>query len=228
MPFQFNDPTFLLLIPAFLLALYAQWKVSSAYAKYSKIASVQGVTGYKAAEFLLRSNGITDVGVETVAGRLSDHYDPRARKVRLSEENYNSRSLAALAVAAHEVGHVIQHNKGYIPLKLRDSILPATNIGTWAAFPLFLLGFFLNTPLLMDLGIILFAGVVVFHFVTLPVEFNASNRALNMLGDNGLLVQEETAGARKVLNAAALTYVAAMAMALVQLLRLVLLRSSRD
>jgi Zn-dependent membrane protease YugP len=228
MPFQFNDPTFLLLIPAFLLALYAQWKVSSAYAKYSKIASVQGVTGYKAAEFLLRSNGITDVEVETVAGRLSDHYDPRAKKVRLSEENYNSRSLAALAVAAHEVGHVIQHNKGYIPLKLRDSILPATSIGSWAAFPLFLIGLFLNTPLLMDLGIILFAGVVVFHFVTLPVEFNASNRALNMLGDNGMLVQEETTGARKVLNAAALTYVAATAMALVQLLRLVLLRSSRD
>jgi Zn-dependent membrane protease YugP len=228
MPFLFNDPTFLLLIPAFLLALYAQWKVSSAYAKYSKIASVQGVTGYKAAEFLLRSNGISDVQVEAVAGRLSDHYDPRARKVRLSEENYNSRSLAALAVAAHEVGHVIQHNKGYALLKLRDSILPATNIGSWAAFPLFLLGFFLYTPLLMDLGIILYAGVVIFHFVTLPVEFNASNRALIMLGDNGLLVQEETAGARKVLNAAALTYVAATAMAMVQLLRLLLLRSSRD
>jgi len=228
MPFQFNDPTFLLLIPAFLLALYAQWKVSSAYAKYSKIASVQGVTGYKAAEFLLRNNGISDVEIETVAGKLTDHYDPRAKKLRLSEENYNSRSLAALAVAAHEVGHVVQHHKNYIPLKLRNSILPATNIGSWAAFPLFLLGLFLNTPLLMDLGIILFAGVVVFHFVTLPVEFNASNRALNMLGDNGMLVQEETAGARKVLNAAALTYVAATAMALVQLLRLVLLRSSRD
>ena len=228
MPLQFNEPTFLLLIPAFLLALYAQWKVSSAYAKYSKIASVQGVTAYKAAEFLLRNNGISDVEIETVAGKLTDHYDPRAKKLRLSEENYNSRSLAALAVAAHEVGHVVQHHKDYIPLKLRNSILPATNIGTWAAFPLFLLGLFLNTPLLMDLGIILFAGVVIFHFVTLPVEFNASNRALNMLGDNGMLVQEETAGARKVLNAAALTYVAATAMALVQLLRLVLLRSSRD
>ncbi len=228
MPFQFNDPTFLLLIPAFLLALYAQWKVSSAYAKYSKIASIQGVTGYKAAEFLLRSNGISDVGIETVAGKLTDHYDPRAKKLRLSEENYNSRSLAALAVAAHEVGHVVQHHKDYIPLKLRNSILPATNIGSWAAFPLFLLGLFLNTPLLMDLGIILFAGVVIFHFVTLPVEYNASNRALNMLGDNGMLVQEETAGARKVLNAAALTYVAATAMAMIHLLRLVLLRSSRD
>ncbi len=228
MPFQFNDPTFLLLIPAFLLAMWAQWRVSSAYAKYSNIASVQGVTGYKAAEFLLRSNGISDVEVESVAGKLSDHYDPRAKKVRLSEENYNSRSLAALAVAAHEVGHVIQHHKGYTPLKLRDSILPATNIGSWAAFPLFLIGLFLNTPLLMDLGIILFAGVVIFHFVTLPVEYNASNRALNMLGNNGMLVEDEIKGARKVLNAAALTYVAATAVALIHLIRLVLLRSSRD
>jgi Zn-dependent membrane protease YugP len=228
MPFQFNDPTFLLLIPAILLAIWAQWRVSSAYSKYSQIASVQGVTGYKAAEFLLRSNGISDVEVEQVAGKLSDHYDPRAKKVRLSEENYNSRSLAALAVAAHEVGHVIQHHKGYTPLKLRDSILPATNIGSWAAFPLFLVGLFLNTPLLMDLGIILFAGVVVFHFVTLPVEYNASNRALTMLGNNGMLVQQEISGARKVLNAAALTYVAATAVALIHLVRLVLLRGSRD
>jgi len=228
MPFLFNDPTFLLLIPAFLLAMYAQWKVSSAYARYSKVASVQGVTGYKAVEFLLRSNGISDVQVEKVAGKLSDHYDPRAKIVRLSEENYDSRSLAALAVAAHEVGHVIQHHKGYMPLKMRDSILPATSIGSWAAFPLFLVGLFLNTPLLMDLGIILFAGVVVFHFVTLPVEYNASNRALNMLGNNGMLVQEEIQGARKVLNAAALTYVAATAVAMIHLLRLLLLRSSRD
>jgi len=228
MPFQFNDPTFLMLIPAFILAMYAQWRVSHAYAKYSNIASVQGVTGYKAAEFLLRSNGISDVEVEEVAGKLSDHYDPRAKKVRLSEENYSGRSLAALAVAAHEVGHVIQHQKGYVPLKLRDSILPATNIGSWAAFPLFLIGLFLNTPLLMDLGIILFGGVVLFHFITLPVEFNASNRALNMLGANGMLVQEEIQGARKVLNAAALTYVAATAVALIHLVRLLILRSSRD
>jgi Zn-dependent membrane protease YugP len=228
MPFLLNDPTFILLIPAFILALYAQWKVSRAYAKYSNIASVQGVTGNKAAEFLLHSNGIYDVEVEAVSGKLSDHYDPRAKKVRLSEDNYNSRSLAALAVAAHEIGHVIQHHKGYVPLKLRDSILPATSIGSWAAFPLFLIGLFLNTPLLMDLGIILFAGVVVFHFITLPVEFNSSNRALKMLGNNGMLVQQEIEGARKVLNAAALTYVAATAVAMIHLIRLLILRGSRD
>jgi Zn-dependent membrane protease YugP len=228
MPFLFNDPTFLLLIPAFLLAMWAQMRVSNAYAKYSRIASVQGVTGYKAAEFLLRRNGITDVEVETVPGTLSDHYDPRVKKVRLSEENYHGRSLASLAVAAHEIGHVIQHHKGYIPLQIRDSILPATNIGSWAAFPLFVLGLFLRTPFLMDVGILLFAGVVVFHFITLPVEFNASNRALAMLGDNGMLVEEEIKGARRVLNAAALTYVAATAVALIHLIRLLILRNARN
>jgi len=228
MPLTFNDPTFLLLIPAFILAMWAQFRVSSAYAKYSRIASVQGVTGSKAAESLLRSNGITDVEIESVTGTLSDHYDPRVKKVRLSEENYNGRSLASLAVAAHEVGHVIQHYKGYMPLQIRDSILPATNIGSWAAFPLFILGLVLRTPLLMDLGIILFAGVVIFHFITLPVEFNASRRALAMLGNNGMLVQQEIQGARKVLNAAAMTYVAATAVALIHLIRLLLLRGSRD
>jgi Zn-dependent membrane protease YugP len=159
---------------------------------------------------------------------LSDHYDPRVKKVRLSEENYHGRSLAALAVAAHEVGHAIQHHTGFFPLKIRETILPATNIGSWAAFPLFLIGLFMNTPLLMDLGIVLFAGVVIFHFITLPVEFNASYRALAMLGNNGMLVQQEVQGARKVLNAAALTYVAATAVALIHLVRLVLLRSSHD
>ena len=228
MPLTFNDPTFLLLIPAFILTMWAQFRVSSAYAKYSRIASVQGVTGSKAAESLLRSNGITDVEIESVTGTLSDHYDPRVKKVRLSEENYNGRSLASLAVAAHEVGHVIQHYKGYMPLQIRDSILPATNIGSWAAFPLFILGLVLRTPLLMDLGIILFAGVVIFHFITLPVEFNASRRALAMLGNNGMLVQQEIQGARKVLNAAAMTYVAATAVALIHLIRLLLLRGSRD
>ena len=228
MPFLFNDPTMLLLIPAIILAIWAQFRVSRAFSKYSKIASVQGVTGVKAAEFLLRSNGIHDVSVEAVQGKLSDHYDPRVKKVRLSEENYNGRSLAALAVAAHEVGHAIQHHKGFVPLQLRESILPATNLGSWAAFPLFFIGLLFRTPLLMDFGILLFAGVVIFHFITLPVEFNASHRALAMLGNNGMLVQQEVQGARKVLNAAALTYVAATAVALIHLVRLVLLRNSHD
>jgi len=228
MPFLFNDPTMLLLIPAIILAIWAQFRVSRAFSKYSKIASVQGITGVKAAEFLLRNNGIHDVAVEAVQGKLSDHYDPRVKKVRLSEENYNGRSLAALAVAAHEVGHAIQHHKGFVPLQLRESILPATNLGSWAAFPLFFIGLLFRTPLLMDFGILLFAGVVIFHFITLPVEFNASHRALAMLGNNGMLVQQEVQGARKVLNAAALTYVAATAVALIHLVRLVLLRNSHE
>jgi Zn-dependent membrane protease YugP len=226
MPMFFWDPTFLLLIPVMILAIWAQMRVSSTYNKYSKISSAQGITGEKAANYLLQRNGVMDVKVEQVEGRLSDHYDPRTKKVRLSTDNYNGRSLAALAVAAHEVGHAIQDHKGYVPLKLRHAILPATNLGSWAAFPLFLIGFFFNTPLLMDIGIVLFAGVVVFHFVTLPVEFNASNRALAQLGDNGMLVQEEIRGARRVLNAAALTYVAATAVALVHLIRLLILRGN--
>jgi Zn-dependent membrane protease YugP len=157
---------------------------------------------------------------------LSDHYDPRSRTVRLSSDNYRGRSLSAVAVAAHEIGHAIQDGTGYIPLKIRHSILPATNLGSWAAFPLFIIGFLFNTPLLMDIGIILFAGVVVFHLVTLPVEFNASNRALAQLSSNGMLVEEEVRGARKVLNAAALTYVAATAVALIHLVRLLILRGN--
>jgi hypothetical protein len=207
-----------------ILAIWAQMRVSSTYKKYSKISSAQGITGEKAAKYLLQRNGVMDVEVEAVEGRLSDHYDPKSKKVRLSTDNYNGRSLAALAVAAHEVGHAIQDHNGYAPLKLRHAILPATNLGSWAAFPLFLIGFFFNTPLLMDIGIVLFAGVVIFHFITLPVEFNASTRALAQLGDNGMLVQEEIRGARKVLSAAALTYVAATAVALIHLIRLIILR----
>jgi Zn-dependent membrane protease YugP len=199
-------------------------RVSSTYKKYSAVASAQGISGAKAANFLLQQNGISDVEVESVEGTLSDHYDPRTKKVRLSEHNYRSHSLSALAVAAHEVGHAIQHRTGYLPLKIRHSILPVTNLGSWAAFPLFLIGFFFNTPLLMDIGIILFAGVVIFHFVTLPVEFNASTRALAQLGSNGMLLEQEVRGARKVLSAAAFTYIAATAVALLHLLRLIILR----
>jgi Zn-dependent membrane protease YugP len=224
MPFFFWDPTMILLIPAIALALWAQFRVSSTYKKYMQVASAQGVTGQKAAQYLLQRNGIPGVAVEAVEGKLSDHYDPRSKTVRLSQDNYRSTSLSALAVAAHEVGHAIQDHNGYAPLKLRHAILPATNLGSMAAFPLFIIGMLFSTPILMDIGIILFAGVVIFHFVTLPVEFNASNRALAQLGDNGMLLQEEVRGARKVLNAAALTYVAATAMALLNLIRLLILR----
>jgi len=221
----FWDPTYILLIPALILAFYAQAKVQSAYKKYSQIRNARGMTGYQAALELLRINGLTDVDVEEVSGTLSDHYDPRTKKVRLSSGNYRSDSLAAVSIAAHEVGHAIQHAKRYVPLQLRASILPVTSLGSWLAFPLFLIGFFLRTPFLMDLGILFFSGVVVFHLVTLPVEFNASNRALVQLNEHGFLTQTEVTGAKKVLNAAALTYVAATAMAAMQLIRLIILRN---
>ncbi len=226
MGFFFWDPTMILLIPAIILAVWAQTRVSSTYAKYAKVSSAQGISGEKAARYLLQRNGITDVSVEAVEGKLSDHYDPKSKTVRLSVENFKGHSLSALAVAAHEVGHAIQHNTGYMPLKLRHTILPATNLGSWAAFPLFIIGIIFSNPLFMDIGIVLFAGVVIFHFVTLPVEYNASSRALAQLGDNGMLMEQEIRGAKKVLNAAALTYVAATAVALIHLIRMLILRGN--
>ena len=226
MPIGFWDPTMILLIPAIILAIWAQMRVSSTYNKFSKVPSARGTTGVDTAKFLLQHNGLADVKVEAVEGKLSDHYDPRSKTVRLSVDNYKGRSLSAIAVAAHEVGHAIQDGKGYVPLKIRASMLPATNLGSWAAFPLFIIGFLFNTPLLMDIGIVLFAAVVVFHFITLPVEFNASHRALAQLSSNGMLVQQELSGAKKVLNAAALTYVAATAVALLHLIRLIILRGN--
>ncbi len=224
----FWDPTFILLIPALILAIYAQTKVKSAYRKYSAVRNAHGLTGYQAAVELLRMNGISDVEVEEVPGELSDHYDPRTKTVRLSSMNYHSDSLAAVAVAAHEVGHVIQHATGYVPLQIRHAILPVTNLGSWMAFPLFFVGLIFSWPELMDLGIIFFTGVVLFHVVTLPVEFNASHRALLQLQSHGFLTTQEIGGAKKVLNAAALTYVAAATMALMNLIRLLLLRNMAD
>jgi len=221
----FWDPTFILLIPALILAVYAQSKVRTAYRKYSQIRNAYGLTGAQAAAELLRLNGIFDVEVEEVAGELSDHYDPRSKKLRLSSGNYRSDSLAAVSVAAHEVGHAIQHATGYIPLQIRHAILPVTSLGSWLAFPLFFMGLLFSAPSLMDLGIIFFTGVVLFHVVTLPVEFNASHRALKQLLSHGFLTETEVRGAQKVLNAAALTYVAAATMALLNLIRLIILRN---
>ena len=220
----FWDPTIVILFPALILAIYAQYKVRNAYQKYSQIYNSRGMTGFQAATELLRMNGIFDVDIEETDGVLSDHYDPRVKKVRLSSSNFRGTSLASLAVAAHEVGHAIQHHHGYFPLQLRHMILPITNFGSWLAFPLFFIGFLFRTPFLMDLGILFYAGVVLFHLVTLPVEFNASNRALLQLQSHGFLDVREVSGARKVLNAAAFTYVAATAMAVLQLIRLLLIR----
>ncbi len=231
MPFFFFDPTMILLIPAFILAVWAQMRVRRTYNKYKKIASARGLSGAKVAQFILQQNGIYDVEVEPVSGELTDHYDPRVKKVRLSEYNYRNNSLAAVAIAAHEVGHAIQDAQGYAPLKIRHAILPVTNFASYAAFPLFFIGFFFSggtSLFFMKLGILFFASVVVFHIVTLPVEFNASMRALKQLRGQGLLLSDEVTAARKVLTAAALTYVAAAAMALLELLRLIILANSRD
>ncbi|MEQ8764949.1 MAG: zinc metallopeptidase [Planctomycetota bacterium] len=228
LPF-FWDPTFLILIPALLVAFWAQTRIKSTYHQYTQVPTRNGATGREIAEYALRESGIYDVQVEVGRGYLSDHYDPRSKKVRLSPENYDGRSVAAAAVAVHEVGHAIQHHQSYTPLNFRHAILPATQIGSMAAFPLAIAGFFFSMPFLIEIGIGLFACVVAFQLVTLPVEFNASSRALAFLGQHQILTEDELRGGRKVLNAAALTYVAAMVVALANLARLLmLLAMSRD
>jgi len=226
----FFDPTFILLIPALILAIYAQSKVKSTFQRYSRVRSLRGLTGKDVARELLDMRGLGDIPVEPVKGSLSDHYDPRKRVLRLSEPVYASDSVAALGVAAHETGHALQHADNYGPLMLRSSLVPVVSIGTNAAVPLFLIGFiFANTfGWLMDVGIIFFTGAVVLSLITLPVEFNASSRALALLREGGYLTEQELPHARAVLNAAAWTYVAAATMAIAQLVRLLILRGMRD
>jgi Zn-dependent membrane protease YugP len=228
MPFLFYDPTMLLLIPAILLALWAQVLVKSTYARYSKVPASSGMTGADVAGRLLSDGGLNDVDVEEVEGKLTDHYDPRTKTLRLSTSISRSRSVAALGIAAHEVGHALQHSKAYGAFQLRQGIFPVANLGSTLAFPLFFIGFLFTSPMLMDIGIILFSGAVFFQLVTLPVEFNASSRALALLQSRGYLAEQEVGLARKVLRAAALTYVAATAVAVLHLLRLILLRGARD
>ncbi len=231
MPFGFFDPTFLVLLPGLAFAMWAQHKVKSTYQKWSGVPSSRGDSGEAVARSILSRNGLGQVEVRPVGGMLTDHYDPRNKTVNLSEGIYHSRSVAALSVAAHECGHAIQDKTGYLPLNFRAAMVPVAGFGSMAAFPLFMIGFiFGNGQLawLMDLGILLFAGALVFHLVTLPVEFNASSRALGILKDGGFLSPTESRGAKEVLDAAALTYVAATAMAALQLIRLLVLRGSRD
>jgi len=224
------DPTFVLLVPAFIFAMWAQWKVQNTYQKYSQVRASNGRTGREMAAAILARNGLSDVPVEEAAGFLSDHYDPRTRSVHLSPHNYETDSISAIAVAAHEVGHAIQHQHGYVPLNFRSALFPVVNIGSWLAMPLFFIGLILGSAggFLMDLGILFFLGVVLFQTVTLPVEFDASRRALVQLTESGAISTDEVGMAKKVLDAAALTYVAAAAVALLQLVRLVLIRNSRD
>jgi len=221
--FTMND--MILLLPALILSGYAQWKVSSTFKKMSERRAASGLTGAQVARMLLQRNGIDDVKVETVPGSLSDHYDPTQKVLRLSEPVYDSNSLAALGVAAHETGHAIQHHTAYSALSLRSAILPMANIGSKLAIPLFLGGMLMRMDFLIPIGIVLFIGAVAFTLVTLPVEFNASRRAMAQLTSGGFLRNDEIQGAKSVLDAAALTYVAAAAMAVVQLIRLIMIRN---
>ncbi|MDD5382648.1 MAG: zinc metallopeptidase [Candidatus Margulisbacteria bacterium] len=225
---MYYDSTFLLLIPALLLAFYAQWKVKSTFEKYSKVSCAKGYSGAQVARHILDENNLQNSAVEQIAGQLTDHYDPRVMKLRLSDPVYNSNSVAALGVAAHEAGHAIQDAKGYVPIKLRNGMVPAANLGSTLAFPLFILGIFAGIPQLMDIAIILFSLALAFSVLTLPVEFNASRRAIKVLADGHFLTTEELPKAKAVLNAAALTYVASTTMAVLNLVRLLMLRGQRD
>ena len=226
----FYDPTWIIILPALILTIWAQSNINSAYSKYSRVINRRGMTGYDAARKILDMNGLQNVKIEHIAGRLSDHYDPRTNVVRLSDGVYSSTSVAAIGVAAHEVGHAVQHAVGYAPIRIRNAIVPVVSICSQLAVPLFILGLIFSSSLfvLTDIGIILFAAAVVFHLITLPVEINASRRALSTLESTYMLDGEEVSGAKKVLTAAAMTYIASAATALLQLLRLVAIRGRRD
>ena len=215
-------------LPAFIFSLFAQFKVTSTFRKYSDMPNSRYMTGAQASRMILDRHGLYDIGVEPVPGELTDHYDPRTKTVRLSESVYYSTSLAALGVAAHETGHAVQHASGYIPLLLRSSLVPAANIGSAVGPYLAMFGLMLNMSYLLQLGIILFIGAVAFYLITLPVEFNASKMAIQMLKGEYVLNYAEIQPVKKVLGAAAMTYVASVTVAMANLIRLVLLAGSRD
>ncbi|MBL1174243.1 zinc metallopeptidase [Pantanalinema sp. GBBB05] len=220
--------SYLLLIPGMLLMFWAQMRVQGTYKKYAEIPSKMGMTGAQVAETILKRMGVYNVTVEPVAGQLTDHYDPSAKAVRLSEGIYNSNSLAAAAVAAHECGHVLQDVQGYKPMNLRAALVPAANLGSSLGPILVMAGLFIGAfKALIPIGIALFAAVIIFHVITLPVEFDASNRALKLIDELGILQGEEHRGARQVLSAAALTYVATALYAVLQLVQLILLSRER-
>ncbi len=219
----FYDPTFVLLIPAIIIAMYAQSKIKTTYNKYSKIGARRGYTGSQIARTLLDRNGLNEIDIELVRGNLTDHYDPRKKVLRLSNGIYNGHSIAAYGIAAHEVGHAIQHSKHYVPLQIRNLIAPVASIGAKFVWVFIILGFFMQNNNMIQYGILLYIGVVIFQVITLPVEFNASSRAIKQLDANNLLYAEEIPKAKKVLSAAALTYVAATLVAVAQLLRLLVI-----
>jgi Zn-dependent membrane protease YugP len=226
--YPYFDWTYILVIIGIVITLAASAKVKSAFAKYSQVSTRTGITGAQAAERILRESGIYDVQIQAVAGNLTDHYDPRSKVLRLSDSVYGSSSLAAVGVAAHECGHAIQHQNSYAPLILRSTLVPVANIGSMAAWPVIILGIFMGyNEFLVNLGIVLFSAAVLFQLITLPVEFNASKRAIARLSETGILYGDELGQSKKVLDAAALTYVAAAAASILQLLRLILLFGGR-
>ena len=228
---MYFDPTYMLVILGVIICMMASAKMNSTFNKYSRVRNHSGMTGREAAEEILRRAGIYDVRVEHISGNLTDHYDPRSKVLRLSDATYNSTSVAAMGVAAHECGHAVQHETGYVPLKIRGALVPIANFGSTIAWPLIIIGLFFNShtgTFLIQLGIMFFSLAVLFQLVTLPVEFNASNRAVHILGSTGMLQDDELKKTRRVLRAAALTYVASAAAAILQLLRLVLLFGGRD
>lgn len=229
-PFFYGiDGTYILVIIGLMLSLFASFGVKSTFRKYSEVGSRSGLTGSSAARRILDMNGLYHVKVERISGDLTDHFDPRTNVIRLSDSVHDSNSVAAIGVAAHEAGHAVQYAKNYAPIKVRNSIVPIVNIGNSLSMPLFILGLFMGMPKLAFTGVILFSLVLVFQLITLPVEFNASRRAIKVLDSAHLLYDDEVQGAKKVLSAAAMTYVAGAAATALQLLRLLLiLRRSND
>lgn len=218
----FWDISMIILIPGLLLAMYAQAKVSSTYNRYKKVTSHSGYTGAQFARKMLNDNGLYDVTITQISGRMSDHYDPRANQVRLSAEVYNGTSIASLGIAAHEVGHAVQHATNYFPLTVRNLVVPVTNFSSSIYMLFIFIGIIMNSFSMIQFGIMLFAVIVIFQVITLPVEFNASRRAIATLGGDGVLDAEELSGTKRVLGAAAMTYVAAMVTAVLQLLQLLM------
>ncbi len=225
--FFYFDPTYFLVIIGIVLCLIASANVKMTYNKFEKIKGMRGITARETAEWILKNAGISDVSVERTQGALTDHYDPRSGVVRLSEAVADSTSVAALGVAAHECGHAIQHERRYLPLKIRSVLIPVVNIGSTLSWPLILFGIIFGLGNLVDIGIILFGAVLIFQIITLPVEFNASRRAMRILRESGILMENELRGARKVLTAAAMTYVTAVLFSALQLMRLLILFGGR-
>lgn len=227
--YYYYDPTYMLIVISALISLFAQFLVNSRFSKYSRVRSRSGMTGAQAAERILQSQGISDVAIQRVSGKLTDHYDPRNKTLNLSDAVYASTSVAAVGVAAHECGHAIQHARGYAPLSFRSALVPVANIGSQLSWLFIILGiFFGGSHTLIMIGILMFSAAVLFQLVTLPVEFNASGRALKLLSETGILQKDEVSDTRKVLSAAALTYVAAATTAVLQLLRLLRLFGGND